>query len=150
MQLVRNGEVYERRAAARALGRFGVDAEVFAMLRELALASDYTLRADALRAMRDGGEPARVFLLERMQKDEDPFVRRTAAVTLTAFPTTATALAIVDFLDRCSKDKDREGERAAQRTLMQLANARTARTPEQWRAWAPELDARASAAEKPR
>jgi HEAT repeat protein len=145
LRLMRTGEEHEQRASARALGRIGVATEVFAALRELAQDGDFTVRADAVRALRTGGEPARLLLIERMQKDEDAFVRRTAASTLAAFPTTATALALVDFYDRCVNERDREGARAAQRALMELANTRNPRLPEQWRAWAPELDARAAA-----
>lgn len=145
LQLARDGDVHERRAAARALGRIGIDAEVFALLRQFATSGDFTQRADALRSLRGGDEAARLFLCERMQKDDDAFVRRTAAQTLAYFPKTASALAIVDFIERCRRENDREGERIAQRALMHLSGTYRALQPQDWRAWAPELDARAAA-----
>src|SRR5699024_812042 len=45
------GAPKQRRAAARALGRIGIDASVLATLRQLAADGDYTVRADALRAL---------------------------------------------------------------------------------------------------
>lgn len=146
LQLARNGDLHERRAAARALGAIGIDAEVFALLRELATSGDYTQRADALRALRGGDDAAQRFVRERMEKDDDAFVRRTAAQTLGYSPKTANALAIVDFIERCRRDRDREGERIAQRALMRMSGTYKARQPADWRAWAPELDARPAVA----
>ncbi len=146
LQLVRHGETHEIRAAARALGRLGIDDEVFAVLRELAASSDFTVRADALRACEGGDERVRLFLCERMRDDRDPFVRRTAAQTLASIPTTASALAIVDFIERCRRESDREGERIAQRALMRMSGTYKARQPQDWRDWAPELDQRAAKA----
>lgn len=143
-EVARSGEARHRRAAARALGRIGIDGAVLATLRELASDEDFTVRADALRSLRGGGEGVRDLLCERLQGDPDPFVRRVAAQTLGAFPATATALCLVDYLERCKREKDWPGEQAAQASLQQLAGTRSPRTPQAWRAWAPELDARAS------
>lgn len=140
--VVRTGEPKQRRAAARALGRIGVEGQVLATLRELTGDEDYTVRADALRSLRGGGEAARGLLVERLQRDDDPFVRCVAAQTLGEFPATATANALIDYLERCKRDKDWRGEQAAQASLQKLAGTRGPRTPEAWRAFAPELDAR--------
>jgi HEAT repeat protein len=144
-EVAHSGEPKHRRAAARALGGIGSDPDIMATLRELAGDDDYTVRADALRGLRNGGEPARALLLERLRADADPFVRRVAAQALAGHPATATALALVDYLERCKRDRDWPGEQAAQESLQHLAGTRSPRTPEAWRAFAPELDRRAPA-----
>lgn len=141
LKLVREGEVNERRSAARALGRLGVDDEVFAILCELADSRDYRLRADALRGLEGGDERARRFLCERMQGDDDAFVRRMAAQTLGAFPKTETVLAICDYLDRCEREGDKEGRRIGQRALLRLSGTSRVRTSKMWRDWATTRDA---------
>lgn len=149
--IAREGEPRQRRAAARALGRIGADGEALAILRELCADGDYTVRADALRALEGGGVDARAVLLTALRDDDDAFVRRVAAETLATFPQRSTALALVDYLERCKRDKDSRGENTAQESLLRLAAAAAApdprdvkaphplakrRTPEQWRAFA--------------
>jgi hypothetical protein len=145
LALLRGAPEKPRRAAARALGRLGVDDEVFAALAAMAREPDFTVRADALRSLRGGGAPAQAFLIERLRADDDPYVRRVAAETLVAFPTTAVANALVDHLERCERDGDRASSRAAQRALCTMAGVRAARPAEQWRQWAAGVDARAAA-----
>lgn len=142
MKLAREGSVDERRAAARALGRIGIDDEVFGFLCGLADSGDFRLRADALRALEGGDERARQFLCERMQGDDDAFVRRMAAQTLGTFPKTETVLAICDYLDRCERDGDKEGRRIGQRALLRLSGTNSVRTSKMWRDWATTRDAR--------
>ncbi len=132
-EVARTGEVRPRRSAARALGRIGVDGAVLATLRELASDGDFTVRADALRGITGGGEPARALLLERLQQDGDPFVRRVAAQALGNFPGRVSAMALVDFLERCRREQDTAGETAAQKTLQRLAGVRSMREPAAWR-----------------
>lgn len=145
MALLRDAPEKQRRAAARALGGIGVDAEVFAALTAMARAPEFTVRADALRSLRGAGAPAQAFLIERLRADDDPYVRRVAAETLVAFPTTATANALVDHLERCERDDDRASARAAQRALCTMAGVRAARPAAAWREWAAGVDARAAA-----
>lgn len=139
-QVARTGQGRQQRAAARALGRIGVDAETLATLRALAGDEDYTVRADALRSLRGGGDPAREILLGSLAGDGDPFVRRVAAQALVEFPSSRTALALVDYLEQCKRANDWPGERQAQSSLQRLAGSRGPRTPEAWRAFAPSLD----------
>jgi HEAT repeat protein len=145
MQLARTGAQKPRRAAIRALGRVGFDAEGMALARTMAVDDgDYTVRADALRSLRGAGPEAQRLLIDRLQADADPYVRRVAAATLAAFPTTAAATALVDFLAVCERANDRDGGIAAQRALRAMAGTRTARSVAAWREWAAGVDARAA------
>ncbi len=140
LRIVREGETRQQRAAMRSLAMCGVDAEVMAMLRVQANDEDFTVRADALRCLRHAGPEGQVLLGERMQQDSDPFVRRVAAETLAHFRSSKTALVLVDYLERCKRDKDWPGELAAQKALQRMAGKRGPRTPEAWRAAAPTFD----------
>lgn len=145
MPLAKAGPQKQRRAAIRALGRIGFDAEGLALARTMATDDgDYTVRADALRSLRGAGPEAQRLLIERLQADADPYVRRVAAATLASFPTTAAANALVDFLAACERGNDRDGGIAAQRALRAMAGVRAARSVAAWREWAAGVDARAS------
>lgn len=135
-EVARTGEPRQRRAAARALGAIGVDQNVFATLHQLTGDEDYSVRADALRSLRGGGEAAQNLLIERLRDDADPFVRRVAAQSLAAFSGRAPAMALIDYLERCKRERDFPGEQAAQASLQKMAAARGPRTPDAWRAFA--------------
>jgi hypothetical protein len=132
--VARTGEPRQRRAAARTMGAIGVDATGFAILAQMAGDADYTVRADALLSLRSGGDDAQRLLLEKLRADPDPYVRRAAAKTLAHYPVQVSGLALVDYLERCEREKDRDGEKAAQESLKGLTNVRGFRTPAQWRA----------------
>lgn len=134
--LIERGEQRQRRAAARALGRIGLDAEVLAILREMAEDGDYTVRADAVRSMVGGGPEAQDLLQVKLREDSDPFVQRTAAQALAEFPNRKAAGALVDYLEHCLRADDRMGERTAQSCLQRMAGTRTRRLPEAWREFA--------------
>ena len=133
LEVARSGEPRQRRAAARTMGEIGVDASAFAILAEMANDEDYTVRADALRGLRSGGDEAQRLLVEKLRTDPDPFVRRVAAQTLAHHPGQASSLALVDYIERCERERDWPGEKAAQASLQQLTAVRGARTPAQWR-----------------
>ncbi|MBX3462362.1 MAG: HEAT repeat domain-containing protein [Planctomycetes bacterium] len=134
--LAASADPRQRRAAGRALGAIGAAGDVLPLLRRLAADPDFAVRADALREIHDGGAPARALLVEQLQRDADPFVRRTAAEALARFPGATSATALIDYLERCKRDGDHRGEQAAQASLQALAGARGPRTPAAWRAFA--------------
>lgn len=138
-QVARTGSARARRSAARALGGIGQDERAVATLRELASDPDFTVRADAVRSLRTGGEPVRRLLIERLRADDDGFVRRTAAQSLGAFRGADSMLALVDYLEYCKRAPDPKGEQIAQQSLQQLAGSRGPRTPDAWRAAAARL-----------
>lgn len=138
-EVARTGNQRPRRSAARALGGIGLDERAVATLRELAVDPDFTVRADAVRSLRGGGEPVRRLLIERLRGDDDPFVRRIAAQSLGAFAGPEAMLALVDYLEYCKQAPDFKGEQQAQESLQQLAGSRGPRTPDAWRAAAMEL-----------
>ena len=116
-ELVRTGDGKQQRAAARALGRIGLDDAAFTALQRLTADGDFTVRADALRSLRGGGPRAQQLLIERLRADDDAFVRRKAAETLGHFPSRVAGDALVGYLERCERDNDRDGQRAAHRSL---------------------------------
>ena len=133
-EVARSGEPRQRRAAARTLGAIGVDAATFATLAEMAGDEDYSVRADALRSLRGGGDEAQRLLVEKLRADPDPFVRRVAAQTLALYPGQQSALELVDYLERCERERDFPGEKAAQASLQQLTAVRGFQVPARWRA----------------
>lgn len=145
MALAKAGPDKQRRAAIRSLGRIGFDAEGFALAQAMATGDDdFTVRADALRSLRGGGPAAQKLLIERLRGDGDAYVRRVVAETLVAFPTTATATALADYLEASEKADDRDSRRTAQRALCVMAGVRAARPVAEWRAWAAGVDERAA------
>lgn len=139
-EVVRTGDSKQQRAAARALGRIGIDDTVFATLRDLTRHGDFTVRADALRSLRGGGARAQQLLIDRLRADDDAFVRRVAAQTLAHFPSRASGTALADFLERCERENDRDGQRSAHLSLQAVTGEQPAagkkvvvHTAPQWR-----------------
>jgi HEAT repeat protein len=130
--VARTGATRHRRAAARTLGRIGLDQDGFALLREMATESDYTVRADALRGMQSGGPAARDFVIERLQADSDAFVRKVAAMSLAGFRDPVAARALVELLERSLRANDTEGERVAQKALQEMAGTARPRRVDEW------------------
>lgn len=126
----------DRRVAARSLGAIGGDGEVQAQLIALAGDAEFAVRADAMRGLGRTGEGGAVVLRAALQQDADPFVRRAAVQALARHRSPATAQAVVDYLQRCHRDRDSAGELAAQRTLESLAGTRGKRSVADWRSWA--------------
>jgi hypothetical protein len=132
LDVAARGDVRQRRAAARALGRVGASEQALPVLVAMAEDGDYTVRADALRGLAGCGEPAIVHLAARLSGDQDPFVQRVAAEQLGRFPVRASGDALVAYLERCLRARDESGERSAQAALQVLAGKRGLRTPEAW------------------
>lgn len=134
-QLVESEVAAQRRTGAQVLGVLGADG-VQPDLARLALDPDYAVRAAALASMAGGGEEAATVLRARLQNDEDPFVRRSAARALGAHRSKANALAVCEFLARCQRERDTEGCEAAQDALQEMAKARGVRSLDAWRGFA--------------
>jgi hypothetical protein len=135
-QLAASSDARQRRAAARALGAIGVAGDVLPTLRRLAADADFAVRADALRDVHDGGAPVRALLIERLRDDDDAFVRRTAASSLQHFPDAVAANVLIDYLERCKRERDYRGEETAQASLQVFAGTHGPRTPAAWRTFA--------------
>lgn len=132
LDVAARGDVRQRRAAARALGRVGADDRALSVLVAMAEDDDYTVRADALRGLAGCGEPAIAHLTARLAGDQDPFVQRVAAEQLGRFPVRASGDALVVYLERCLRSRDESGERSAQASLQVLTGKRGLRPPEAW------------------
>lgn len=126
----------ERRVAARSLGAIGGDGAVQTRLIALAGDAEFAVRADAMRGLGRTGEGGAVVLRAALQQDADPFVRRAAVQALARHRSPATAQAVVDYLQRCHRDRDTAGELTAQKTLEALAGTRGKRSVADWRSWA--------------
>ena len=146
LDVAARGDVRQRRAAARALGRVGASEQALPVLVGMAEDGDFTVRADALRGLAGCGEPAVGHLVARLAGDPDPFVQRVAAEQLGRFPVRASGNALVAYLERCLRARDDSGERAAQAALQVLAGKRGLRTPEAWQRFAATLPERLPAA----
>lgn len=149
VDVAQRGDVRQRRAAARALGRVGAPEQVLPVLVGMASDPDYTVRADALRGLAGCGEAALGPLVDRLTGDQDPFVQRVAAEQLGRFPVQASAKALAAYLQRSIRGDDRSGERAAQAALQVLAGRRGLRTPEAWQQFAMTLPERLPKAAAP-
>jgi len=139
-RVLADGKPQHRRAAARALGAIGLDAEAFVMLRDLAASGDWTIRADAMLGLAGGDDAAHQLLLHHVANDPDAHVRRMAARSLAKFPQASTAHALVDYLDRCTSERRRDGVEEAQYALQAISDTRRARTVQDWRAFANSFD----------
>lgn len=151
LDVAARGDVRQRRAAARALGRVGASAQALPVLVGMAEDGDYTVRADALRGLAGCGESAVGPLAARLVGDPDPFVQRVAAEQLGRFPVRASGDALVAYLERSLRTRDDSGERTAQAALQVLAGKRGLRTPEAWQRFVATLPDRlpATATAKP-
>jgi len=129
-------EPKQRRAAARALGVVDGGEAALVALQRLAEDADYLVRGDAMRGLAGhDSEIADKLLRDRLQSDADPYVRRQAARALGQRPSVAAASVLVDYLERCARETDGQGERIAQESLQQMAGTRGFRTPAAWRNW---------------
>lgn len=136
LEVSRSSTPVHRRAAARVLAAFPDDPRAAARLRALIDDPEFTVRADAVRGLRNATGDAADLLAEILQHDDDPFVRRVAAQTLVGHPGRRTALLLVDYLAECKTGGDARGYEAAQQSLQELAGARSPRTVDAWRRWA--------------
>lgn len=134
LDLVRDRETRHRRAGIRALGALPPAPETMVVLEKALDDPEFTVRADAARALGRGGSAQAARLRDVLVRDADPFVRRVAAETLAHFPTRATAAALIDYLERCQQDRDAEGAETAQASLQRIAQSGP-RTVEAWRKW---------------
>lgn len=114
LEAAKEGELSARRGAARALGASFARPEVAELLRSLLQDGDFTLRADAVLGLADGGDAALPLLLDKLEHDADPFVRRSAVKALAQHPEPAVAAALVGRLER---DADTTVQRAAAEVL---------------------------------
>jgi hypothetical protein len=79
-------------------------------------------------------------LRQALAQDPDPFVRRAAAGALAGHRERESAVALIDYLERCKRERDPSGESAAQDALQQLAGRFGPRSAEAWRHWARTFD----------
>jgi HEAT repeat protein len=143
-EVVRADEPKHRRAAARALAAIGANDDALVELSRLTKDGDYTVRADAVRGLRRGNAAAGEVVRQVLTGDADPFVRRVAAGALAGHADPQSAVALIDYLERCKRDVDAQGAQVAQESLQAISGSRGPRTVEAWRAWAAKLPAPAA------
>src|SRR5262245_9569624 len=137
-ELATSQEPQQRRTAAQAIAALPPDAARTARLLAFARDADYTVRAAAYDglALAAADAEATAALQRAVAGDADPFARRAAAKALAAHREPASALALVDYLQRCQNERDADGAGIAQTSLQRLARSRGPRSLEAWRAWA--------------
>jgi HEAT repeat protein len=138
--LVAGEDAVGRRTAAQALGAMPPSDATLALLRGLAHDGDFTVRAAAAQSLAPGGPGAAELLRNMLAAEADPFVRRSAALALGRHREPESATALIDYLERCKRELDPQGEIAAQDALQALAQSRGPRSAEAWRNWARTFD----------
>lgn len=133
--LLRDADERLRRTAVRAVAALPASPAMLAALRQSATDADFTVRGAAVRGLEHGDADDAVRLRQLLLDDPDPFVRRMAAQALAAFVDTATATALIGYLERCQQQGDRRGEDAAQASLGVLSGSSRPRTVMLWQRW---------------
>lgn len=135
-----DGDPRVRRSAVRVLAAMPFGPEVGQRLRRAAADPDFGVRGEALRGLGGGGEAEAALLRSALAGDADPFVRRAAAQALGGFRDQAAAVALIDYLERCKRERESQGEQTAQAALQAISGSRGPRTVEAWRAWSRSWD----------
>jgi hypothetical protein len=124
-----------RRAAVRAAAAMPFSPQTRQCLMRAAADADFGVRGEALRGLGGGGASEADLLRRSLLGDRDAFVRRAAAEALAGFRDRPTAVALIDYLERCKRELEPLGERTAQQSLQALSGGRGPRTVEAWRDW---------------
>lgn len=145
-QLVREDKVDARRRAAALLERMpyglhGAEDRVRAALIQRVdedpdwLVRDRSVQSLAARAQRDTTIEEASKALARALFDEDKEVRRNAAVGLVELRNPDSVPALINLLDRSSREADVGGLRLAQEALMALTGHEARLNADEWRVW---------------
>lgn len=132
---LRDGDERLRRTALRAVAAMPASPAVLAVLRQAAQDPEFSVRGAAMRGLAIGDDTDAARLRQALATDADPFVRRMAALALGGHPEPQNAAALIDYLARSKRERDRLGEDAAQEALQQLSGTHKPRTAELWRLW---------------
>ena len=136
-EMARDPDPTVRRTAAQVLDQMEdpVPEGAIRLSRSLVEDLDYTVRAEAVKGLARGGEAEGELMRQILSKDPDPFVQRTVATEILAFPDLATAAALVQYMEVCVKRGDRSGIDAADSSLRRLAGRPRSQGVASWRAW---------------
>jgi hypothetical protein len=133
--LLQSGDARQRCTAVRALAALPASPAMLAGLRQAATDADFTVRGAAVRGLEHGDASDGERLRQWLAGDEDPFVRRMAAQALGGHKETASATALIAYLERCLRERDSRGEDAAQASLQLLSGSKGPRTVLLWQRW---------------
>lgn len=132
---LRSGDAKVRRTAIRAVAAMAPEPAVLGALRVAAADGDFGVRGEATAALVRGTGDDVERVRRAVTDDPDSFVRRKAAAALATQRDRVTATTLIGFLERCKKEREPEGERAAQDSLARLAGSTGPRTVEMWQQW---------------
>lgn len=136
-EMARDPDPAVRRLAAQVLDEMGdpVPERAIRLSRSLVEDPDFTVRAEAVKGLARGGEEEGELMRQILLNDPDPFVQRTTATEILAFPDLATAAALVQYMEVCITRGDRSGIDAADASLRRLAGRPQSQGVASWRAW---------------
>jgi HEAT repeat protein len=95
---------------------------------------DFAVRAAGWNGLATAGAGQAPRLRAALLQEPDPYVRRSICRSLRAFPDRATASAILDYMQACLSNEDRDGQRAAEATLAKIAG-KELHGISAWRQW---------------
>lgn len=133
--LLRDPDPRLRRTGMRAVAAMSSTEAVRELLVQGAGDIDFGVRGEALRGLVSGGPAEAVLLHKALVQDPDPFVRRMAAQALATYRDRETARLLIDYLERCEREDERLGMKAAQTSLQSLSGSRYELAAEAWRKW---------------
>ena len=124
-----------RRTGMRAVAAMPPSPQTRELLLRGAADADFGVRGEAVRGLGPGGPAEAALLHKALVQDEDPFVRRSAAQALGTFRDQESARLLIEYLERCYRERESLGQQAAQASLQSLSGMKGQRTPEAWRSW---------------
>ena len=136
-EMAQDSDPTMRRMAAQVLDEMEDPApqRAIRLSRSLVKDPDFTVRAEAVKGLTRGGEDEGELMRQILLNDPDPFVQRTTATEILAFPDLATAAALVQYMEACITRGDRSGIDAADASLRRLAGRPQSQGVASWRAW---------------
>jgi hypothetical protein len=136
-EMAREPVAATRRLAAQVLTEMAepVPEGNLALVRVLVEDSDYTVRAEAVKGLARGGETDADLMRRILLTDPDPYVQRTSATEILAFPDLATAAALIQYMEMALRLDDSMGVDAADASLRRLAGRRQSGDLATWKEW---------------
>jgi HEAT repeat protein len=122
-----------RRWGMRAVAAMPFGAATRDLLVRGAADADFGVRSEALRGFEGGGPAEQQLLRKALVQDPDPLVRRSAAQALAGYRDRETAALLIEYLERCERERETLGRQIAQESLQTLSGSKGKRTPEAWR-----------------
>jgi hypothetical protein len=138
-----------QRQVLQVLGGLASDARAQQLLIANIRNPEWSIRAQALESLALAGDAHLPLLHQAALHDPDPFVRRRVVAALAQFKDRQTATVVVAYYQEVLRQGDRQGIRAAQRTLQAMSGIRGGHTESFWQRWLEGLPAKPAKPAKP-